>query len=307
MKNKYDNIQCVFKNNLTRKELMDDLKGGCEAIGVDHIEVKVIPFSDELPTFPKDKKSIFYGSTTMMYNVYRDSNLNEGLFFDEETFTMEKYFSFWGVHMLNYDAGLTSFRELMKKNYEPEQLLFIRPNDDSKSFAGEVVEFSRIEIWYNNLIGYENVKLDLDTKIVAGEPYNIKKEWRLWIVNKKVIASSQYKDGQTLKKVINAPQEVIDFAEARCNEYTPHDVFVMDICLCGDELFILECGCVNSAGFYAADVHKIVLDITEYFLKKTMFKKLTDAELKAIDEFGKKQTIILSGLFDNFDINDLKK
>ena len=270
---KYENIQWVVQNNLTKQELMDDLKGGCKSIDVDYIEVKVVPFSDELPYFPKDKKSIFYGSTTMMYNVYKDPSINQGLFFNEDTFTMENYFSKWAIYMLNYDAGITSFRELMTKNYSPEQLIFVRPNDDSKSFAGEIVEFKRIESWYNNLIGYENVNLNLDTKIVAGEPYNIKKEWRLWIVNKKVVASSQYKNGQSINKVKDAPTNVVEFAEARCQEYTPHDVFVMDICLCGDELFILECGCMNSAGFYAADVHKIVKSVTEYFLENTVLKK----------------------------------
>lgn len=265
---KYNNIQWVVQNNLTKPELMEDLKGACAAIEVDHIEVKVIPFSADLPDYPEEKHSIFYGSTTMMYNVlekYKKSGRVPGLFFYEDTFTMENYFNKWGKHMLNYDAGISSFRELIKKEYNPDQLLFIRPNDDSKSFCGEVVEFNRVESWYNNLIGYENVKLDLDTKIVAGEPYNIKKEWRLWIVNKKVVSSSQYKDGQFLKKIKDAPVEVIEFAESRCNEYVPHDIFVMDICLCTDELFILECGCINSAGFYAADVYKIVEAVTDRY------------------------------------------
>ena len=262
---KFGHIQWVVQNNLTKPELMEDLKGGCRDIGVDHIEVKVIPFSPDLPEFPTKKRSIFYGSTTMMNNVYDNKDLKEGLFFNHETFTMENYFDKWGKHMLNYDAGLTTFRELMNKEYDSDQLLFIRPNDDSKSFAGEVVEFGRVKTWYENLIGYENISLSLDTKIIAGEPYNIKKEWRLWILNKKVISSSQYKDGQFLKKIKDAPQNVIDFAESRCQEYTPHNIFVMDICLCTDELFILECGCMNSAGFYAADVHKIVKEITEFY------------------------------------------
>lgn len=266
MSKRYDTIQWVIQNNLTKIELRDDIKGACSAIGVDCIEVSVVPFSEELPDFPKVKRSIFYGSTTMMNNVYRDSRLSAGLFYNEETFTMEKYFANWGAHMLNFDAGITSFRELMSKEHAPDQLLFIRPNDDSKSFSGEVVEFQRIETWYQNLIGFENVKLDLDTKIVAGEPYNIKKEWRLWIVNKKVIASSQYKDGHSLKKVKDTPENVIAFAEARCQEYTPHDIFIMDICLCSDELFILECGCMNSAGFYAADINQILSAVTNYLI-----------------------------------------
>lgn len=32
----------------------------------------------------------------------------------------------------------------------------------------------------------------------------------------------------------------------------------MDIALCGGEYFIIECGCLNSVGFYDSDIHKIV-------------------------------------------------
>lgn len=262
----YNNIQWVVQNNLTRPELMEDLKGACQAIGVDHIEVKVVPFSDELPDFPKEKSSIFYGSTTMMNNVYKDKTINSGLFFDYDRFTMEEYFKHWKHHMLNYEDGkITSFRELMKLDLPNEHLIFVRPNDDSKSFCGEIIEFGRIETWYKGLVSFENVNLDLDTKIVSCDPYNILKEWRLWIVDKKVVGASQYKDGHQLKKLKDVPIEVIEFAEARCQEYTPHDIFVMDICLCTGELFILECGCMNSAGFYAADVYGIVKSVTDYY------------------------------------------
>jgi hypothetical protein len=39
----------------------------------------------------------------------------------------------------------------------------------------------------------------------------------------------------------------------------------MDIGLCGEDLYIIECGCMNSAGFYDADIDKIVQSVTEYF------------------------------------------
>lgn len=38
----------------------------------------------------------------------------------------------------------------------------------------------------------------------------------------------------------------------------------MDIGQNGDDLYIIECGCMNSAGFYAADIDAIVNAVTEY-------------------------------------------
>ena len=82
---------------------------------------------------------------------------------------------------------------------------------------------------------------------------------------KRVIAASKYRTYFKLTQERGCPQDVISFAEDRCQEYTPHDVFVMDIGLSGDTYFIIECGCMNGAGFYKADISKIVKSVTEYF------------------------------------------
>jgi hypothetical protein len=41
----------------------------------------------------------------------------------------------------------------------------------------------------------------------------------------------------------------------------------IDICLCGDEYFIVECGGMNAAGFYKAKVGDIVKGVSAYFAK----------------------------------------
>lgn len=261
---KYHNIQWVIQKNLTGEDILSDLKKSCYNIGVDYIEVEVIPFTTDLPIFPKEKRSIFYGSTTFNNLIYSDKTLNEGLFFNDN-YTIENYFEKYGKYMLNYGAIITTFKDVMEMDYEPEQILFIRPNDDTKSFAGDTKSFKDIGKWYKTLKAFDNINLGLDTKIIVAEPFNIKSEWRLWIVNKKVVASSKYREYFKLKKQEGCPIEVIEFAEQRCNEYTPHDAFVMDIGLCGDEYYIIECGCINAAGFYKANIQNIVLSLTEYF------------------------------------------
>jgi hypothetical protein len=193
--------------------------------------------------------------------------LKEGVFFNEQSFSIENYIKEWGVHMLNYNASITTFQELMEnRDYSANQLLFIRPNDDNKSFAGEIKRYCDIADWFKLLSGVENSFLDSDTKIVIAEPYNIQYEWRLWIVNGKVVAASKYREYFKLKKERGCPEAVKIFAEARCREFMPHDVFVMDICLCGDEFYIVECGCMNAAGFYAADIAEIVARVSAYFI-----------------------------------------
>jgi len=103
------------------------------------------------------------------------------------------------------------------------------------------------------------------SRIIVGEPFHIRREWRLWCVNKKVIAASQYRNNFKLEKLRGCPDGVIAFAEARCLQFTPHDIFVMDVCETGGDLYIVECNCMNAAGFYDADIESIVLAVSKYF------------------------------------------
>jgi hypothetical protein len=265
---KYKNLQWVIQRNLTNNNYLEGIKNACQQLGTGFIELDIIPFTAALPEFDKSRRSIVYGSTTFNELAFKDETLREGVFFDENNFSIENYIEKWGRYMLNYGAIITSFKELVKLEYAPDKLLFIRPDDDSKSFAGEVKQFDEINDWYSQLNGVENTNLSPESKIVVSEPYNIQFEWRLWIVNKKVIAASKYREYFKLKKEEGCPEDVILFAEERCKEYTPHAIFVMDICLCGDQYYIVECNSMNGAGFYNANIENIISSVSAYFIKQ---------------------------------------
>lgn len=167
--------------------------------------------------------------------------------------------------MLNDGAVVTTFEDFAQMQYEPGKMLFIRPDTDGKSFAGEVLRFAEYREWFERLMAVGNPGISGKTRIIVGEPFHIGREWRLWCVDKKVIAASQYRNNFRLKKLRGCPGEVVSFAETRCLQFTPHDVFVMDICETGGSLYVVECNCMNAAGFYAADIEKIITGITEWF------------------------------------------
>lgn len=267
MSDKYKNIQWVVQRNLTSQTDFESLRFACQKIGVDFKELDIVPFTLELPYFDRSRASIIYGSTTFNSLANKDEGLKRGIFFDEWAFTISNYNAKWGSYMLNFEATVISFGELIQNGkYEPDKLLFIRPNNDDKSFAGEVRRFDEIEDWFEKLKVASNFSLSTESTIVVSEPYNIQYEWRLWIVKEKVVAASKYREYFKLKKEEGCPSDVVSFAEDRCKQYTPHDVFVMDICLSGDEYFIVECGCMNGAGFYKANIEDIVTSVSDYFV-----------------------------------------
>ena len=262
----YSEIQWVVQRNLTNPSDVAALHQACEKLGITFVDIDIIPFTQALPAFDKRRRSIIYGSTTFNALAANDPDLRRGVFFDDIAFSIENYFNHWGAHMLNFGAKILTLRQLIESQDIPgDKLLFIRPDDDNKSFAGEIKRFDEIRNWFESLLQIENSRLHPDSKIVVSAPYNIQYEWRLWIVNKQIVAASKYRTLFKLTKEEGCPSEVIAFATARCQEYTPHDVFVMDICLCGDAYFIVECGCINGTGFYHGNIENIVRAVSDYF------------------------------------------
>ena len=85
----------------------------------------------------------------------------------------------WGENMLNYGAKTTTFSQLMKEALDPEKLLFIRPDDDNKSFAGEMIKYEDCLRCFEGLQTVENSGVSLESRIIVGEPYQIGREWQL--------------------------------------------------------------------------------------------------------------------------------
>ena len=260
------NIRWIIQNNLIHENDLKAIQNTCKELNIEFEEILVIPFSPEIPKFTIDDKiNIYYGSTTLMYNIYRQHDKPKGLFFDDVKFSMENYINIWGKYMLNSEAYITTFKEFSNQKHADDSLWFVRPDADDKSFNGDVRTFKEIVDWSKTFAIFDNVELSEETKIVVSTPWNIKKEWRTYIVDGKVISASLYrKDFRLNKSNTDVPADMIKFVEDRCKEYMPHKIFAMDIALCGDEYYIIECGCMNSVGFYAADISKIVHAISEH-------------------------------------------
>jgi hypothetical protein len=115
--------------------------------------------------------------------------------------------------------------------------------------------------------------MNKETMIFLARPKKIQKEWRNFIVNNKVVSSSRYcLDGELNIDNQDIPSEMISFVTMRCQTYTPHAIFVMDVALSDDKYSIIECNCFNGTGFYDHDIALIVKSINEELVKKPPHK-----------------------------------
>jgi len=263
-------MKWVIQSNLGNLEDHSRMHDICDRHGYDHESIKVIPFSSDIPEIDNAQPTVFYGATNFINNVHKSKRWNPGTFFNEENFTVKAYVEYYKEHMINFPCLFTTIGEFAESHQPMEKQFFIRPIKDLKEFAGDVMEFNDVVRWERNiryLPGCDNNStLTINTEIMVSEPYGIAHEWRLFIVNGRVSSGSHYRSYMNLDSKNDLPDRVVSFAEEACKMWVPAEVFVMDIGESSGNLYIIECNCFNSSGFYKSDVEKIMVDVSEYVM-----------------------------------------
>lgn len=261
----------VVQSNLLNSKDHDTIKSTCEKNNYSFHSVKVIPFSDDLADIsgiPVEYPTIFYGGTNFVTTVHESAKWNPGAFFNKDTFTIRACMEHYQGYMLNHPCEFTTIEKFASAHKSPDDLFFIRPNKDLKEFAGDIFDFNRIVKWeraLRHLPGVENnPKMTKETEIVVCDPVGIAHEWRLFIVNGSVSSGSHYRAGRKLEVSPDLPPRVKEFGEDMCKIWMPAPVFVMDIAESAGVLYIIECNCFNSSGFYDSNLEKIIVNVTDF-------------------------------------------
>lgn len=212
--------------------------------------VKYIPFSEQLEVKTSRKDVFFFGSSNAGMVAKKKYNWTPGHFINEN-FTMEKYLSAFGKHMLNSDGVIRPIDYTFPHNVK----LFIRPLGDGKEFTGQV--FSGAD-W----LEYTDGNLDLLGKCpnaLFASPKATQQEIRCWMVDNEPVTISQYKIGSRANFLnMDHNEEAVLFARQMANIYQPARAYCLDICLYNDEYYIVELGCINHCGFYDANMGKLI-------------------------------------------------
>lgn len=259
----------ILQKNLTKPQVLERIKNTLSINKDSWQEILVIPFSEQLPplTVP-DGKLVFYGSTTLMLNAYKDLNYRDGVFYNPESFQMANYVTKWGDNVLNCKGLLMELRNFTHLDSPLEKKWFVRPNNDGKEFSGRVDTYKSLKDWANRICQLDAPDLNKFTEIWVAQPAIINKEWRLFIVDDELISTCRYmKAGKLNINKDDKPAAMLSFAKNRINEYRPDDVYVMDIAEVNGEFKLIECNCFNGTGFYDHDIEKIVSAINN-FLKR---------------------------------------
>jgi hypothetical protein len=238
-----------------------------DVLGIAYSWHKVVPFIGDLIPEPEVRDPtavVMFGSYTL-WRYAEARGLKPGVF-QIVAFVHEKP---WQPYMVNGpDAALLTMRELATKLSDDGQW-FIRPVSDSKELAGSVRTTAEIRETARKVMSLDpseipDGSLHPDTLMMLTPPAAIQTEWRIWIVKGKIVTYSLYKEHSRVTYRNEIDADALAFAEtlAQLNaDYSP--AYVMDICRTAGGLRLLETNCINAAGFYAADLPRLVAAIEE--------------------------------------------
>ena len=222
--------------------------------------VKVLPFIETME-FQTDRKDIFpFGSLKMarvsaQYGWKPGSQMNE----NHDYMVYKEYYK---ENLLNWDSKIYKFGD----NFFSKDIFFARPTKDTKVFTGKVFDMAEWRTFrdYSLTNGHSTI-LDVDTEIQVSSVKNIQQEIRFWIVKGKIVTASQYKIGSRVISNENVDQAAYDFCDKMISIFQLNDAFVMDLCLVNGEYKIVECGCINCAGFYKSNLQKLLMSLEDSF------------------------------------------
>ena len=167
----------------------------------------------------------------------------------------EECFEHWGEHMLNFNATFGEIGTIVP----PQGEFFIRPNLDSKSFAGTVSNSDDFEDWRHDLLRIDSwTTIPASTQVMIAPLKTIWAEYRCVMVRGRYVTGSRYKTGRTVAYSPDVGQRIIDYANARLDEWCPRNALVIDIADTPDGLKVIETNAISSSGFYAIDMNLFV-------------------------------------------------
>ena len=237
----------VVQTDLDQENRRPDLLAALERFGIPHQTVSV-SFQGELDPEVTHTGPIITNGSILLSKVAARRGWQPGSMLNDN-FSYEVWHPRFRQHLLNSDAVFTTIGDLSPDLEE----FFIRPVFDDKTFTGRVLKRSDVPAWV------ERNRLSADTRVLYAPAKRIGQEHRHYIVDGEVVTSSRYRlGGQPNQSPVVEPY-IVEFARRMAAIWQPARAFVLDTYVAGDEVGIVEMGCLCNAGLYQADVQKLVM------------------------------------------------
>jgi hypothetical protein len=247
----------ILQNNIYSEDGWTKLVEALERLGISYSVHKCLPFVGTLSPEPQPPPGpvIVMGSYTLA-RVAQERGWKPGAFVNDNL-DYEVQIKHWGDYFLNNNCWVGPVKDVPEQTHP----FFIRPTTDSKAFTGYITDWPEFLAWRERLLALrpeDGATMDGDTRVMVGRKYDITREYRTWIVDGRVVTASLYKQGPHKYARPEVDERVINFARNMAMIWEPARAFVLDVFEVNGSLYIGEVNNLNAAGFYAADMQKLV-------------------------------------------------
>lgn len=268
-------VKWVIDQTILESTQYTDLVEIVSEKGYDVEVIKYVPFSSP-ERYTNSEKFKSTATSDDLALVYGTVN-----FVEKNTHIFGNYFRNGWFNLVNYRTNLnvnyedwlnrgiyTTWKDLKLNHKEYFNMLntshiFIRPNSGHKTFTGFDVHEKKLLDEINSAQQLTSV-LD-NTLIQINNAVFLEEEYRFFIFGSKVSAWSRYRFEFEKVEDLNVPEQAIWFAQSIANNNTHLEYpLVLDVAKVDRSFKIIEINCINSSGFYAANVNSIIDDFSAF-------------------------------------------
>jgi hypothetical protein len=250
-------MQWVVQENIFNEYGYGRLIETLERFEIPFTVVKVIPFGGGIiPDVDFTGPTIVMGAYTM-WKVAAEKQWKPGSFINDN-FDFKVQVANWGELMFNHDSWVGCFDSVPWQSED----FFIRPIHDTKAFNGQVIDWENFCSWQASVLKVGETSyctIEPNTMVQVAPCKHIYCEYRIWVVDGKIVTASLYKRGGRVYSDEEVDDEIIDFAKTCISRWVPARAFCLDVFVGPDGPRIGEVNNINAAGFYKADVQKLIL------------------------------------------------
>lgn len=197
------------------------------------------------------KEENFTDKNDFVMFAQQEKKYQNAFFYQNKDNFDQLHYNKMNLPLLNQASQFLEIKDNLKTTFKTD--MFIKPSSDLKGFtAGIIKSGTTVE---DHIFTTSRQECWLEETLLISPLVNIHSEYRFFIVDKNILAYSQYKENNEVIIKNSIPDNVMKKAQEYVKLYQPDDGFVMDLALLENgDVKIVEYNCFNGSGTYAADL-----------------------------------------------------
>jgi hypothetical protein len=208
---------------------------------------------------------IGYGTFPFARQILLHHRWMPGAWCSAENLDCATYFAHFGRYLLNQHYAIMPGVEAIRQRdwlfsvFGRDDRVFARPTSCHKLFVGRCIDRESFAM------ALAPTRYDPATPVVIAAPQAIEREWRLVVVDNRVVSGSRYTVNGERSIAQDCPAEVLAFAEAMLSEvrWRPDPAFMLDVCESAGRLWLVELNSFSGSWLYRCDLPAVVSAASE--------------------------------------------